>query len=437
MSDETMVPFDFPKDSPHIIKVIGVGGGGGNAVNHMYKEGIHDVTFVVCNTDNQALEESPVLRKLQLGSEGLGAGNRPAKARAAAEESIEDIKNMLNDGCRMAFITAGMGGGTGTGAAPIIAKTAKDMEILTVGIVTIPFLFEGNKKIDQALDGVEEMSKHVDALLVINNERLRDVYSDISVMNALWKGRRHAVYRRKEYCRNHYLERYHQPGLQRCENRVEGRWCSNHEYRIRRRRRKSHTGYYRCPSFPVAEQQRYFNSKKVLFVITYSPNSELMMGEMDEIHEFMSKFGKDVENQMGVFTPDETLENKVKFTILATGFGIKDVPGMDNVLKQRSLEEQKRLDDLEEEEQKKDERRSDYYGKSILKSSIRKKRPNIYIFSQEDLANDDIISMVETTPTYKRTKMELENIRSKATNKNERCTEPETTTNTGSMTITF
>ena len=156
MSDETMVPFDFPKDSPHIIKVIGVGGGGGNAVNHMYKEGIHDVTFVVCNTDNQALEESPVLRKLQLGSEGLGAGNRPAKARAAAEESIEDIKNMLNDGCRMAFITAGMGGGTGTGAAPIIAKTAKDMEILTVGIVTIPFLFEGNKKIDQALDRIED-----------------------------------------------------------------------------------------------------------------------------------------------------------------------------------------------------------------------------------------------------------------------------------------
>ena len=127
----------------------------------------------------------------------------------------------------------------------------------------------------------------------------------------------------------------------------------------------------------------------------------------------------------------------MKFTILATGFGIKDVPGMDNVLKQRSLEEQKRLDDLEEEEQKKDERRSDYYGKSILKSSIRRKRPNIYIFSQEDLANDDIISMVETTPTYKRTKMELENIRSKATTEEKIAPEPEATNNTGSMTITF
>ena len=187
MSDETTMPFDFPRDVQHIIKVIGVGGGGGNAVNHMYRKGIHDVNFVVCNTDNQALDESPVPFKLQLGSEGLGAGNRPEKARAAAEESIEQVREMLSDGCRMAFITAGMGGGTGTGAAPIIAKAAKDMDILTVGIVTIPFMFEGNKKIDQALDGVEEMSKHVDALLVINNERLRDVYSDISVMNAFGK----------------------------------------------------------------------------------------------------------------------------------------------------------------------------------------------------------------------------------------------------------
>ena len=152
MSDETIMPFDFQSGSPSIIKVIGVGGGGGNAVNHMYREGIHDVTFVVCNTDNQALDESPVPIKLQLGREGLGAGNRPERARDAANESLEDVKNMLNDGWKMAFITAGMGGGTGTGAAPIIAKTAKDMGILTVGIVTIPFLFEGNKKIDQALD---------------------------------------------------------------------------------------------------------------------------------------------------------------------------------------------------------------------------------------------------------------------------------------------
>ncbi|MCH5296024.1 MAG: cell division protein FtsZ, partial [Treponema sp.] len=135
--------FNFTKGTPSIIKVIGVGGGGSNAVNHMYNEGIHDVTFVVCNTDNKALQDSPVPEKIQLGSEGLGAGNRPDRARHATEESIEAIKSMLSDGTKMAFITAGMGGGTGTGAAPLIAKTAKDMGILTVGIVTIPFRWEG------------------------------------------------------------------------------------------------------------------------------------------------------------------------------------------------------------------------------------------------------------------------------------------------------
>jgi Cell division GTPase len=189
MTDDIM-PFEFPTDTPSIIKVIGVGGGGGNAVNHMYKEGIHDVTFVLCNTDNQALAESPVPVKLQLGrsiTEGLGAGNKPERASAAAEESIEDIKTLLSDGTKMVFITAGMGGGTGTGAAPVIAKTAKEMDILTVGIVTIPFLFEGEKKIIQALDGVEQISRHVDALLVINNERLREIYSDLTFMNAFGK----------------------------------------------------------------------------------------------------------------------------------------------------------------------------------------------------------------------------------------------------------
>ena len=134
-----------------IIKVIGVGGGGGNAVNHMYREGIHDVTFVLCNTDAQALNDSPVPVHLQLGKEGLGAGNRPERARQAAEETSEDIKQMLNDGTKMAFITAGMGGGTGTGAAPVIARVSKELGILTVGIVTIPFRFEGAKKIDRGV----------------------------------------------------------------------------------------------------------------------------------------------------------------------------------------------------------------------------------------------------------------------------------------------
>ena len=189
MEDEKtgILNFNLPKQEPTIIKVIGVGGGGGNAVNHMYNEGIHNVAFVVCNTDRQALESSPIPVHLQLGKEGLGAGNRPERARAAAEESIEDIRGMLNDGTKMVFITAGMGGGTGTGAAPIIAREAKAFDILTVGIVTIPFRFEGNRKIDQALDGLEEMQKQVDALLVINNERLREIFTNLTVLEAFAK----------------------------------------------------------------------------------------------------------------------------------------------------------------------------------------------------------------------------------------------------------
>ena len=182
------INFNFQQtENPCIIKVVGVGGGGGNAINHMYREGIHDVTYVVCNTDKKALSDSPVPNHLQLGKDGLGAGNNPVVGKQRAEESIEDIKAMLNDGTRMVFITAGMGGGTGTGAAPVIAQCAKDAGILTVGIVTIPFKFEGNKKINQALDGVEEIAKHVDALLVINNERLREIYPELTVINAFAK----------------------------------------------------------------------------------------------------------------------------------------------------------------------------------------------------------------------------------------------------------
>ena len=162
MEEDLIVDMGVPTTTPKIIKVIGVGGGGGNAVNYMYRTGIHDVNFVVCNTDSKALADSPVPVRLQLGNEGLGAGNRPARAKAAAEESIEGIRAMLDDGTKMVFITAGMGGGTGTGAAPVIAHEAKEKGILTVGIVTIPFRFEGNKKIDQALDGVDAIRKEVE-----------------------------------------------------------------------------------------------------------------------------------------------------------------------------------------------------------------------------------------------------------------------------------
>ena len=179
MLDNTNTPhildFGEPEKENSIIKVIGVGGGGGNAVNHMYREGIHDVSFVLCNTDNQALNDSPVPVHLQLGKEGLGAGNKPAKARQAAEETLEEIKHMLNDGTKMAFITAGMGGGTGTGAAQIISEVARKADILTVGVVTTPFKVEGSLKMKKAMSGIAALKAHVNSLIIIPNEKLREL----------------------------------------------------------------------------------------------------------------------------------------------------------------------------------------------------------------------------------------------------------------------
>ena len=179
---EMLVDFGFVEDqSQNIIKVIGVGGGGQNAVGNMYDEGIEGVTFAVCNTDSAALSKSPVPVKLQLGSVGLGAGANPEVGRKEAESNIEDIERLLDDGTKMVFVTAGMGGGTGTGAAPVVAKVAKDRGILTIGVVTIPFYFEQKRKIVKALRGVDELRKHVDAMLIVNNERICDVYNDTQV----------------------------------------------------------------------------------------------------------------------------------------------------------------------------------------------------------------------------------------------------------------
>ena len=181
------ISFDLPTTKSSMIKVIGVGGGGGNAVNHMANLGINGVNFVVCNTDAQALDNSPIMKKIQLGSsltEGRGAGNKPEIGREAAKENLEDVRKVLLDNTKMVFVTAGMGGGTGTGAAPVIAKEAKSLGILTVGIVTIPFRFEGPKRIKQALEGIAEMEKHVDSLLIINNEKLREEYGNLKVKEA-------------------------------------------------------------------------------------------------------------------------------------------------------------------------------------------------------------------------------------------------------------
>jgi cell division protein ftsZ len=413
--NKQMMVVDFG-DAPgknSIIKVIGVGGGGGNAVNHMYREGIHDVSFVLCNTDNQALNNSPVPVHLQLGKEGLGAGNRPEKARAAAEETIDDIKNILNDGTRMAFITAGMGGGTGTGAAPVIARVSKELDILTVGIVTIPFRFEGARKIDQALDGVEEMAKHVDALLVVNNERLREIYPDLTLLDAFGKADDTLSVAAKSIAEIITYEGYMNLDfndvktiLQNGGVAIMSTGYGEGEGRVKK-------AIDDALNSPLLNDNDIFKSKKILLSLGFSnekdKNSALMMEEMNEVTDFMSRFDSDYETKWGV-TIDPELGQKVKITILATGFGIEDVDGMNSHLKKHTQEEADRMAQEEERRAEREERRSHYYG-NIGKNNQYKRRPHIFLFRPEDLANEDVILAVENTPTYKRTRQMLEEIR--------------------------
>ena len=432
-----IVQFDFPTDSPKIIKVIGVGGGGGNAVNHMYREGIHDVTFVLCNTDNQALAESPVPVKLQLGrsiTQGLGAGNRPERARDAAEESIDDIKEQLNDGTKMVFITAGMGGGTGTGAAPVIARIAKEMDILTVGIVTIPFIFEGEKKIIQALDGVERIAQHVDALLVINNERLREIYADLTFMNAFGKADDTLSIAAKSIAEIITMRGTVNLDFADVKTILKDGGVAIMSTGFGEGENRVTKAIDDALHSPLLNNNDIFNAKKVMLNVSFCPTSELMMEEMNEIHEFMSKFREGVEVIWGVAV-DNSLDTKVKITVLATGFGVEDVPGMDTLHEARSQEEEERQLQLEEEKEKNKERIRKAYGESagIGKKSLRSRR-HIYIFNTEDLDNDDIIAMIEESPTYTRDKTKLLKIKTKAALEEEVAME-EATDNDGVITF--
>ena len=424
MSDNInpMVDFGAPEKENTIIKVIGVGGGGGNAVNHMYREGIHDVSFVVSNTDIQALNDSPVTMKLQLSKEGLGAGNKPEKARQAAEESINDITAMLSDGTKMTFITAGMGGGTGTGAAPVIARVSKELDILTVGIVTIPFRFEGKKKINQALDGVEEMAKHVDALLVINNERLRKIYPELTVLDAFGKADDTLSVAAKsiaEIITNHGLINLDfndvKTVLKDGGVAIMSTGYGEGEGRVKQ-------AIQDALNSPLLNDNDIFNSKKILLSINFSKDSNkdnpaaggLMMEEMNEVNDFMEQFGSDFEIKWGIGL-DPDLGNKVKVTILATGFGIRDVDGMDSHIKKIVQEKDEKATEREIQE---GIRMGMYYpdgnGKFVVK-----RRPHIFRFQSDDLDNEEVILAIENTPTYKRTQQQVKELRRRLTDERE------------------
>ena len=396
--------------TPRIIKVIGVGGGGGNAVGQMYRDNIPEVRYLVANTDKKALDDNIVPDHLQLGP-GLGAGGDPERGAALANECLDQINAALDDETKMVFVTAGMGGGTGTGAAPVIAREAKSMGILTVGIVTIPFLFEGNKKIDQALDGVEEISKHVDALLVINNERLREIYPELNVLSAFEKADNTLSVAARSIA-----EIITMHGIINLDFRDVCTVLKDGGVAI------MSTGYGEGENrvskaieaalhSPLLNNNDIFNSKKVLLSISFCAEKEgdtLMMDEMNEVHEFMSKFHDDVETKWGLST-DPSLGKQVKITILATGFGISSVPGIKTKLDAEA--EQRRQIEIERDEENA-ERRDNYYG--VDKKGTLRRRPRFFLFGLDDLDNEEIISLVELTPTYKRSKDALADIKAKS-----------------------
>lgn len=318
------------------IKVMGIGGGGCNAVNYLYAQGVEDVTFLVCNTDKQSLERSSVPAKLQLGP-GLGAGGKPEVAQEYAEQNRERIKEALNDGTKMLFLTAGMGGGTGTGASSIVASVARDMGILTVGIVTIPFAFEGPKKIKKAMIGVAQLAEQVDAILVINNEKLREIYPDLNMLNAFSKSDDVVANAARAiaeiitvpgYINTDFADVYNT--LKSGNVAIMSVGKASGENRITK-------AIHDALHSPLINTDVHGATRLLLQIYT-STEHAVVMSEMSQIHEFVNEIGDDVEVQWGA-SLDETLEDCVRVTIIATGFEVSNIPGLDDAVGKKSVDE--------------------------------------------------------------------------------------------------
>ena len=319
------ITFDLPKNQSNVIKVIGVGGGGSNAINHMFRQGIIGVDFVVCNTDSQALHTSPVPNKIQLGvslTEGLGAGAKPEIGQQAALESIEEIEKMLDANTKMVFITAGMGGGTGTGAAPVIAQLAKERGILTVGIVTIPFQFEGKNRSEQAMEGVERLRKQVDSLIVINNNKLREVYGNLGFKAGFSKADEVLATASKgiaEVITNHLTMNIDlkdaKTVLSDSGTAIMGSYVASGSDRAK-------IAIQSALDSPLLNDNKITGAKNVLLLITFG-SDEITIDEISEINEYIqNEAGHNANIIMGI-GEDEKLEDSISVTVIATGFNIE------------------------------------------------------------------------------------------------------------------
>lgn len=317
-----MIQFEVTKEQPSIIKVIGVGGGGSNAVNHMFRQGIKGVEFLVCNTDSQALEVSPVPRKIQLGpslTEGRGAGSLPEVGKQAAIENIDDLKSTLKENTKMVFITAGMGGGTGTGAAPIIAGVAKEMGILTVGIVTIPFSFEGRKRKVHADNGIEEMKKNVDALLIISNDKLREIYGNLNLSQAFGHADDVLAVAAKSIAEIITVTMQVNVDFADIQTVMRDSGVAIMGSAIADGENRAIRAAEQAIDSPLLNDNHIEGARYILLNIT-SGNREATMDEVGEINDYVQEqAGQTADIIMGIGT-DETLGDSISVTIIATGF---------------------------------------------------------------------------------------------------------------------
>lgn len=382
--------------TPRIIKVIGVGGGGGNAVGQMYRDNIPEVRYLVANTDKKALDDNIVPDHLQLGP-GLGAGGDPERGAALANECLDQINAALDDETKMVFVTAGMGGGTGTGASPVIAHAAREKGILTVGIVTIPFLFEREKQIDKALDGLDKLSKEVDAMLVINNQRLCDIYSDLSIINAFKRADETlstAVSSITEIISMHGRVNLDfqdvNTTLRNGGVAVMSTGYAEGENRVTR-------AINDALNSPLLNNNDVFDASHILIAITTSSDdgATLRTGEVDEINAFMGHFNSDIQTKWGLAF-DPQLGQTIKITIIASGFGLYGT---------KKRERNNKLE-VDADDADKLGRRGVYYGTS---TRVRR-RARCYIFNDDDLNNEALLKQVEEVPTFKRSAECLQSI---------------------------
>ncbi len=404
--------------SPSKIKVIGVGGGGNNAINYMYNLGVRNVTFIVANTDNQALRNSPVPTKVLLGPKtlkGRGAGNDPDKAYAAAEESAPQIDELFDEDTDMVFITAGMGGGTGTGASPVVARIAKERGLLTIGIVTIPFLFEGQKKILKALEGAENLSQYVDALLVINNERISEIYRDLNFMNAFGKADdvlSMAAMSISEIvtCNGHINLDFNDVDntLRDGGTAIISTGYGEGENRVTK-------AIQDAINSPLLRNTDIFSSRKLLFNLYFSPKAEqeFRMEETQEITQFINNIDQNVDIIWGVAF-DESLGNKVKFTVLAAGFELTISEDGENRRVITPGDNNSRVVDKDDQARVTEKTLTQEYGDKYTKLQQEKNEQRFIILQPDQLDNDQIIEALEKYPAYNRDPNTVKNIKKEA-----------------------